>query len=211
MVGTRRLAVRGWSGLLVLWGVAGCTSAGTIAPIGDGLVPAEDVDSGVDDTASGAEDGGRRAFPDGEVWSGTRRFAYESFDAGYVCEATVAAHGARVDAGEDPWDALVEACPRCDAFHRVESERHEVCDWLALPESAWRGLHRGSDGLEVVVIEGDADAPVVRATARATVDGATLRYAYALRGPEGLEVEVVGDMTFHDETVDDDSEEARER
>jgi hypothetical protein len=41
-----------------------------------------------------------------------------------------------------------------------------------------------------------ADAPVVRATAPATVDGATLRYAYALRGPEGLEVEVVGDMTF---------------
>ncbi len=203
--------MRGLSGLLVLWGVAGCTSAGTLVPVEKGVVPAEGIDSGVADTASGAEDGGRRAFPDGESWSGTRRFAYESFDAGYVCEATVAEHGERVDAGEDPWDALVEACPRCDAFHRVQSERHEVCDWLVLPESAWRGLHRGSDGLEVVVIEGDADAPVVRATAPATVDGATVRYAYALRGPEGLEVEVVGDMTFRDGAVDGGSEEARER
>jgi hypothetical protein len=150
------------------------------------------------DTGTAAVDGGRRAFPDGETWSGARGFTYESFHAGYVCEATVAEHGARVEAGDDAWDALVAACPRCDAFHRVESERHEVCDWLVLPDAAWRGLHRGSEGLEVVILEGDHDGPAVRAVASADAEGATVRYAYSLAGPEGIEVQVHGDMTFHD-------------
>ena len=193
--------MRGCSGWLVMAFAAGCASDHATHPAGAGDTATE-VATGpsADDSGAAPDAGGRRAFPDGASWSGTRAFAYDSFDAGYVCEATVAEHGARVDAEDDAWDALVAACPRCDAFHRVESERHEVCGWLTLPEAAWRGLHRGEDGLEVVILEdgGDrgGDMPTVRSVAGAEAEGDTIRYAYTLAGPEGIEVRVHGDMTF---------------
>lgn len=119
--------------------------------------------------------------PDEDVyplgWAEWRFFEFE-----FGCEAEVGGQGIEVTQ-EEGIEVLFDACPECERFFEVSTDRDSICDdWGGLPVSNpyYRGIRGyGTDAVDIYLIaegRGGIFAEFI-ATAERDNDG-TLRYEY---------------------------------
>jgi hypothetical protein len=166
---------------------------GTTDDTGEPAVVADDTG----DTGEEEEEEVAEPEPDFSVWEGSRRFVYDSQWDDYDCDEEIFETGAEITSGADHAQ-LSEMCPACDHFYEISLSTDELCGYLPVDQSPYRGLALGDDWAQVFRFGEDrrGDLEMEELDLGASFDGWTVSYAYTAGLGWGGDIEITGSVVF---------------
>ena len=177
--------------------LSGCLAAGELTPFGEDYtyVPSNDTAATVD---TATEDTGEQQPPppqtDFSTWTGARTISYDAYGG---CTDEILETGDLIDTGEAIYAQLSSACSACKYFYEVTLSPDEICGWISVADSTYRGLIVGDDWGAIYQLS-ETDGGHFNSEAlsvEADWDGTRLQYAYEAQ-VYSIDLEIQGTVDF---------------